>query len=117
MSDVFEEVENIVWGMGDTALEQLTRLYPEVEIKIYPCGPLILPTNVVACCPSGVGEITPVKRLTIVSARAMGYILTELVLEEIWTSPNAVPWDNRSWDMFYWDLEKDEEVVLDAIGY
>lgn len=112
MSDVFDEVENIAWAMGDTALEQLTRLYPDVEIKIYPCGPLILPVNVVACCPSGIGEITPVKRLSLVSARANGEILKAVALEEIWTSPNAVPWNNHTWDMFYWDLEKDEEVFF-----
>lgn len=113
MSDLFEEVENIAWAMGDTALEQLTKLYPEAEIKIYPCGPLILPSNVVACCPSGVGEITPEKRLTLSSARADGDVLKAVAFEQVWTSPNAVPWNNNTWDMFYWDLEKDEEIFLD----
>lgn len=113
MSDVFEQIESIGWSFGDNAFEFLTRLYPDVEFKIYPCGPLILPPNVVTCCASGVGEVTPVKRLALISARADGDVLKAAAFEEIWTSPNAVPWDNHSWDMFYWDLEKDQEVFLD----
>lgn len=119
MNDIFEELENFAWSLGDNpmAMEILAKKYPSAKMTIYHVEDFILPENVIACDGNGEGEIVPVKRLATVCIESKGSEEKEFVkmtFEEIWTSPYAVPWDNHSWDLLFWNNLTDEEVQIDV---
>lgn len=119
MNDIFEELENFAWSLGDNpmAMEILAKKYPSAGMTIYHVEDFTLPENVIACDGNGAGEVVPVKRLTPTYIESKGLDEKELVkvkFEEIWTSPYAVPWDNGNWDLLFWNNITDEEVQIDV---
>lgn len=117
MDDIFEELENFAWSLGDNpmAMEILAKKYPSASMTIYHVGDFTLPENIITCDGNGEGEIVPVKRLTPTYMETKGYDDKEFVkitFEEFWTSPYAVPWSSRNWDLVFWDSITDEEVQI-----
>ncbi|HBT8980431.1 TPA: hypothetical protein MCM29_005171 [Klebsiella pneumoniae] len=116
MNDIFDEMEEYAWALGDNvnAMALLQERYPQTNIQILEVADLILPKGVVACCGTGAGEVTPVKRLEMAFGSSLNGEMENATFVQFWTSPNAKLFDNTTWELFFWDQVKDREVQFEV---
>lgn len=111
MNDIFDEMEEYAWSLDEgNALAFLQKRYPGANIQILKVPDLVLPKGILACCGTGAGEITPVKRLEMTFGSSLDGEVENVTFVQFWTSPNARVDDPRTWPLFFWEEEKDLEV-------